>query len=343
MIVNYSTKTVLLTGAGGPAIAGMISVLRKWGYRIVAIDMQPYASGFYLADRAYVVPAGNAPNFLSSLKEICLNEKVDAVVSVVDEELPHVIALEAMGIVVIQPRLDFVELCLDKLRCMRELRRAGINAPQTWMLNELPADAPYPLFVKPRVGRGSRGCGKVDSPEELVSFVAASGYTVDQLLAQNFASGTEFTVSVVVWRDGDVQAIVPKQIISKVGVTKAAITRSNDKIEALCKAIQLRLKADGPFNVQLILDDEGVPWPFEINPRFSTSITLTHAAGIDELGDSSAKHCLAAKAIECPRGKTVLQWFVTPLINLFQNRNSKLQTGLLFKRNEITLRRDYEK
>ena len=284
MSVDYSSKTVLLTGAGGPAIAGMISVLRKWGYRIVAIDMLPFASGFYLADRAYVVPAGNAPDFLMRLKEICLIEKVDAVISVVDEELPHVLELETMGIAVIQPRLAFVEFSLDKLRCMRELRSVGVNAPQTWMVNELPANVPYPLFVKPRVGRGSRGCGKVSSADELKTFVAESSYAPDQLLVQTFADGTEFTVSVVVSRDGEVQAVVPKQIISKVGVTKAAVTCRNAKIEALCKAIQKHFKADGPFNVQLVLDNQGEPWPFEINPRFSTSITLTNAAGADELG-----------------------------------------------------------
>ena len=284
MSIDCSSKTVLLTGAGGPAISGMISVLRKWGYRIVAIDMLPAASGFYLADRAYVVPAGNALDFFPRLREICLTEKVNAVVSVVDEELPHVLQLEAMGIAVIQPRLEFVEFSLDKLRCMRELRAAGINAPQTWMVNELPTDAPYPLFVKPRVGRGSRGCGKVNSSIELKAFVASSSYASEQLLAQTFTSGTEFTVSVVVWRDGEVQAVVPKEIISKVGVTKAAVTRRNAKIKTLCEAIQRRFKANGPFNVQLVLDWSGEPWPFEINPRFSTSITLTNAAGVDELG-----------------------------------------------------------
>lgn len=285
MSFDYSSKTVLLTGAGGPAIAGMISVLRKWGYRIVAIDMLPFSSGFYLADRAYVVPAGNAPDFLPRLKEICLAEKVDAVISVVDEELPHMQKLESLGIAVIQPHLAFVELCLDKLRCMRELRAAGLNAPQTWMVNELPAEeAIYPLFVKPRVGRGSRGCGKVSSPTELKEFLAASSYAPEQLLAQTYVPGTEFTVSVIVWRDGEVQAVVPKQIISKIGVTKAAVTRCNAKIDTLCKAIQKHFRANGPFNVQLVLDKDGEPWPFEINPRFSTSITLTNAAGVDELG-----------------------------------------------------------
>ena len=155
MSFDYSSKCVLITGAGGPAIAGMISVLRKWRFRIIAVDMMQYASGFYLADNSYVVPAGNDPSFLPRLRQICLTEKVDAVISVVDEELKHVIELEGMGISVIQPRLAFVDFSLDKLRCMRELRAAGISAPETWMVSEVPEDAPYPLFVKPRVGRGS--------------------------------------------------------------------------------------------------------------------------------------------------------------------------------------------
>ena len=281
---KYSDKTVLVTGAGGPAIAGMISVLREWGYRIVAIDMMQHASGFYLADRAYVVPAGDANEFLPCLKEICVAEKVDAVVSVVDEELPSVLELEKMGIVVLQPRLDFVEFSLDKLRCMQELREAGLTAPETWLANELPKNVSYPLFVKPRSGRGSRGCGRVNSVEDMEQFLASSRYDREQLIAQTFVAGSEFTVSVIVGRDGEVQGVVPKQIVSKIGVTKVAITRLNSKIEAVCCAVQHFFKADGPFNVQLVLDSNDEPWIFEINPRFSTSITLTHAAGVDELG-----------------------------------------------------------
>lgn len=277
-------KTVLLTGTGGPASAGMVSILRKWGYRIVAVDMLPCSPAFYLSDKAYVVPAGNSLEFLPRLQEICHIENVDAIVSVVDEELPHVSKLEKSGIHIIQPRSEFVGLCLDKYRCMKELKKRGINVPPTWLVKEVPSDAAYPLFIKPRVGRGSRGIGKVNSHDDLVRFLANSAYSADDLLAQPFIPGTEFTVSVVVWRDGDVQAVVPKEIISKVGVTRLAVTRKNRKIHDLCLAIQNEFRADGPFNVQLSMDKNGEPVPFEINPRFSTSITLTMAAGIDELG-----------------------------------------------------------
>lgn len=303
MNVGLRDKTVLLTGAGGPAIPGMIAILRNWGCRIVAVDMMPHSSGFYLADKSYVVPAGNAPGFLARLEDICLTEHVAAVVSVVDEELPHVLQLESLGVAVIQPRLSFVEFCLDKLHCMQGLRQAGLNAPQTWAINDIPDNASYPLFVKPRVGRGSRGIGRVDTPGMLKKFLAKSSYDTSQLLAQTYVAGTEFTVSVVVWRDGEVQAVVPKQIISKVGVTKAAVSKRNSKIDALCRGIQQHFSADGPFNVQLVLDPEGEPWVFEINPRFSTSITLTNAAGVDELAGLISQALLGRSSYTFPEWK----------------------------------------
>ena len=281
---KYNEKTVLLTGAGGPAPSGMIQVLRKWGYRIICVDMFEHSPAFFLADKSYVIPAGNSPEFLPFLREICLKEKVEAVISVVDEELPHAIELEKDGIKVIQPNKEFVNFCLDKYYCMNEMKKNGLPAPTTWQASELPEDLEYPLFFKPRVGRGSRGIGRVNNAQELETFLKESTYPKEALLCQPFIPGTEFTVSVVVWRDGEVQAVVPKEIISKVGITKMAITRKNKKIIKLCEDIQRVFKANGPFNVQLSLDKDGNPVPFEINPRFSTSITLTMASGIDDLG-----------------------------------------------------------
>ena len=297
MNASQTKHTVLLTGAGGPAISGMIRALKRDQFRVVAVDMDEFSSGFYFADAAYVVPSGQSHGFLSRLEEICKVEAVDAVISVVDEELTHVAALESQGIVVIQPELGFVKFALDKLKCMHGLRKEGISAPETWLLDDLPRDVKYPLFVKPRRGRGSRGCCKVDCRAQLDDFLKFTSYTPRELLAQEFIEGLEYTVSVVVWRDGALHAIVPKEIICKRGVTRIAISRYSSNIEAVCTDIQHKFNANGPFNVQLILDSQGKPWIFEINPRFSTSTTLTDASGINELGAVLMK---ALKEINLP-------------------------------------------
>lgn len=283
--ISKDICTVLITGAGGASVPSLIELLRKKKYRVIGVDMDPSAIGLYVADKGYVIPGGMSPDFLPVIRNICRKESVRAVVPLVDEELISSIELERDEIAVLLPRSEFIATCLDKFVLMKQLKSVGIEVPETRLATEGFRGIHYPAIVKPRRGRGSRGIGIVDSEESLNSFLKASPYATNELFIQKYIEGVEYTVSVVVWRDGEVQAVVPKEIISKRGITRIAVTRRNQKIESLCIRIQEQLKADGPFNVQLRLDaSSGEPFIFEINPRFSTSISLTIASGIDELG-----------------------------------------------------------
>lgn len=295
--------TVLITGGGGAAVPGLIERLRDSGYRVLAADMDQYAVGLYLADSGFIIPAGKSPDFLPVMCYICRQEGVDVLVPLVDEELVAALELEKEGIIVLLPRREFVTLCLDKFLLMQSLREADITVPETNLVSNGIGDIGFPLVIKPRTGRGSRGLGIANSQEELEHFLQNNPYETDALIVQEHVQGTEFTVSVVVWRDGEVQAVVPKEIIFKKGITRLAVTRRNPEIEKLCCAIQDNLHADGPFNVQLRVDqDTGQPVPFEINPRFSTTTSLTIAAGIDEFGG------LIAQAVQGRNGYHFGNW-----------------------------------
>ena len=278
--------TVLITGAGGAAIPGLINRLRTDGYRVLAADMDRHAVGLFLADAGFIIPPGGAPDFVPTLRRICREEKVEVVVPLVDEELTALWDLAGDGVHIMLPRREFITLCLDKYALAQRLAGCGIRAPRTRLAREgVNGRMPFPLVVKPRTGRGSRGVELLESNEALRSYLGGSPYGEDKLILQEYISGPEFTVSVVAWRGGEVQAVVPKEVISKRGITRLAVTRRNDRIDRLCRDIQSRLRADGPFNVQLRIDEKsGEPVPFEINPRFSTTVSLTIAAGIDELG-----------------------------------------------------------
>lgn len=278
--------TVLLTAAGGAAIPGLIKHLKSnYGFRVLAADMDGHAVGLYYADKGFVIPGANSPDFLPAIRYICKNENVNVFIPLVDEELVVSLELEKEGIPVLTPLKKFVESCLDKFVLMNELRAAKISIPYTRLGCDDLKGVNYPAVVKPRTGRGSRGVGIVHSEIEMAHFLKASSFLPEQLIVQDCIDGTEFTVSVTVWRDGNVQAVVPKEVICKKGITHLAVTRHNHQIDSLCRDIQERLRADGPFNVQLRLDKStGLPLPFEINPRFSTTISLTIAAGVDELG-----------------------------------------------------------
>jgi len=276
--------TVLLTGAGGAPIPFLIECLRKRGYRVLVADMDPMAGGLLLADAGYVIPAGLDPAFLPVIRGICREQKVDVLIPLVDEELACAITLESPSLKVLTPRLAFIELVLDKFQLARALSAAKLPAPATFMAKDGPGHLPYPLVLKPRVGRGSRGLHILNDPSEWEN-ACRHLPSLDSYIIQEFIQGPEYTVSVMMWRDGVVQAVVPKLILDKRGITRQAVTQKVAAIEQLAMDVQNRFRADGPFNMQLrICNRTGKPTIFEINPRFSTTVTLTHAAGVDEVG-----------------------------------------------------------
>lgn len=277
-------KNILITGAGGSATPVLIKQLKESGYNVTAVDANKNASGLLFSDKSYVIPKGSSNKFLPAIEKICEKNKIDAIIPLVDEELVKCCSLEEKGIKTILPNKKFTEICLDKYFLMKELDKFGIQTPKTLLASDDYNELNYPLIIKPRIGRGSRGLGIITNDKDLDEYFNTSTYSLDDLIVQEYIEGTEFTISVVVWRDGELQTVVPKEIILKQGITKLAVTRKNKEIEDACRRTQEKLKANGPFNVQLIFNEkERKTYIFEINPRFSTSISLTATAGVNEM------------------------------------------------------------
>lgn len=277
--------SVLLTGAGGAGTIEIIRTLRALGgYRVVAVDASAYAHGLVEADSGYVVPLASEPDFTDALSSIIARERVDYVVPLVDEEilLIHEVAAGSTA-TVIAPNAGFCATMMDKYDSMNALGAAGVAVPETWLAgDEVPRDV-FPVVVKPRSGRGSRGLGFFDTPSTLGAHLEAMGQAAEGFVVQRRAIGAEYTVSGVGGLDGQLLAVVPKEVLLKRGVTLAGVTRRHAGIEEVCRAVNERLSPMGPFNVQLIEDLDRGPLVIEVNPRYSTTVALTIAAGVHEI------------------------------------------------------------
>jgi len=288
MSSNKRKKTILVTAAGG---AGTIYIIKSLigKYRIIAVDMDKYAAGLYLADKGYVLPPCNHRNYFKKLDAIIKKEKVDVIIPLIDEELLPIRQRyqHSKTTKILLPSEHFIKLCLDKWQLMNALSAANIPCPKTYQvtsMQRLPGNL-LPGIIKPITGRGSRGFWRINNQEDFRNYFKSNPYGKEDVIVQEAVLGKEFTVSVVVSGRGEVLSVVPKEIILKKGITNIAVTRRNLKIDRVCRQIQKHLRADGPFNVQLIMDKKtGTPKVFEINPRFSTTVALTMAAGVDEVG-----------------------------------------------------------
>lgn len=276
-------KTLLITAAGG---AGPIAIMKslKDKYRIVATDMNKYAAGIYIADKGYVSPAVNSTTYRSFMEKLFNGEQIDFIVPSIDEELIEVSNLAKIhNIKVVLPNVNFIKFCLDKLVLMKRLHEEKISCPETELLSDLiEKDINFPCVVKPRVGRGSRGFAILSNSKELEGYLINCSYNKQELLIQEFIEGREFTVSVLVSKNGKILSVIPKEIIKKEGITHIAVTRKNKDIENLAVRIQETFLTNGPYNIQLIISKKtDLATIFEINPRLSTTVALDIAAGVN--------------------------------------------------------------
>jgi carbamoyl-phosphate synthase large subunit len=67
----------------------------------------------------------------------------------------------------------------------------------------------------------------------------------------------------------------------KKGITIQAKIDMNNLIIEYAKKFHYHYRTSGIYNIQCILTQSGVVYPFEINPRISTTFCLSVAAGFD--------------------------------------------------------------
>ncbi len=279
--------TVLVTGAGGASGIGAIqSLTDKNDHQVIGVDMDPTAAGLYLADAGSPIPPADDPTWAEKMAQIVEEFGVEVIIPTVDEELTVLQSLsQAVGEVpIVAPKQDVIEIARDKYRTMQELSKAGVPTPKTWLgtdTDQIPNTA-FPLIVKPRAGRGSRGVQRVETPTELATHLKTTTIDAERLLCQECLSGPEYTTSVVGTNCNRLLSVVPKEALKKEGSTVLGATRQMPAVDEICRQIFETLQPAGPLNVQQLLDEDGIPRVIEINPRFSSTSCLTVAAGVNE-------------------------------------------------------------
>ena len=251
------------------------------GGAVIVTDVNPLSPAVYMADRSYRVPLSTEPDYLESVRDICLAERVGLLVPTIDDELALFAdareSFLADGIrVAVSPSVT-TNACNDKYETWRVLSAHALSVAATYLPVELPGDVPFPLFIKPRVGRGGVGAYPVRNAAELAFFV---NYVANPVL-QPYLSGPEFTIDMFCDFDGRPLSVVPRErVVIRAGVVDRGRTMHDSRLIALGMACASAMTFAGAVNIQCRVVD-GQPVIFEINPRFSGGIPLTIAAGAD--------------------------------------------------------------
>ena len=262
---------------------------RQDGGRVIVTDCSDWAPALYEADEHYLVPRMTEPGYLEHILNICMKEKVNAILPLFEDELDLVAQnrkmFEEAGIVPIVSDKDTVALCRDKFQFYQHLVKNDIPALPTCIgpeaFDELRAQGKmdFPVFVKPVRGAGSVGISKVGN-RELLEVLCR--YSEDEMLIQQYADGEEFGADIYVdLLSGKPTAIfTKKKVRMRAGETEKAISVKDDMLFALIQKTVSTLKLSGPIDMD-IFKVNGQYYISEINPRFGGGYPHAYHCGVN--------------------------------------------------------------
>ena len=318
--VSGENPTALVLGVGGNVSQGIQKALSMGTLRprVVAACVSSRSAGLYVADRSYVSPYADDPDFFEWLVEVCEREAVDVVLSGVEPVLSVLAERVAelwdrAGAVALVSDPDTLDIGGDKLRTARWLADNGLNSARTAdaadpeAVTALAAETGLPLIAKPRSGRGAHGVMVLAAEPDLDWARGRDGYMVQELLGN---PDSEYTVGCFSDREGRVRGTIAMRRRLEEGTTVTAEAGAFPEVTAEASRIATALRPAGPCNVQLRIHD-GRPVCFEINVRFSGTTPIRARLGFNEVEEGIRHYALGVEARDLPtvdNGVVVRYW-----------------------------------
>ena len=256
--------------------------------RVIATDCSVLAPAIYEADKFYLVPRIDAPDYLDIVLDICKKEQIDGAFSLIDPELSLLARererfLEAGTTPIISP-YELVETCFDKYKMYELLTQMEIPTgrcfvdKEAFYLAEGNGELSYPVFVKPIRGSASMHINKVYGKEELEVIFGL----YDGLMIQEFMNGTEYGADVYVdMRSGKCTSIFVKEKIKmRAGETDKAISYKDKELFSAIEKFVEKCGFCGMIDMDIFKIGD-IYYISEVNPRFGGGYPHAHECGVN--------------------------------------------------------------
>ncbi len=314
---------LLFTNAGSAASNNLARTLRAGAEPvfIVGCNDDQFALKRSDADRNYVIPRPDHPQWVKALRSLIDTEKLDLIIPTVDADVISLTrARKHLGKHLFLPSESVIDLCRDKYRLNALLRRNGIDAPASHPVRDLKDIARIfqqlrggrPLWCRARSGAGALGALPVRTPDQARSWIRywkeMRGMAVTSFMLSEYLPGRDFGCQSV-WKNGELALIKtyerlsylgtgnqPAEVSSVAGLSKTVF---EPKVVDTCvRAIRLLdAKASGVFSVDLKEDARGNPCITEVGlGRFSSATDIFDLVG---------KHNMAKTFVQLARGLPV--------------------------------------
>ena len=256
---------------------------------LVGADLQSTAPALQFCDRQYVVPPITSPDYVDRILEICRENGIKAVTTLIDPEIEILAAnserFRAAGVIPLCPAPQSAVYCFDKYRLFEYLSDKGIRTPLTFhawddftaALSE--GRIAFPVFMKPVCGSGSVGAHKVDTLKQAEADWNSGEH--DYIIQEMMTGGDcDADVYVDTISHKAVAAFSKRKIETRIGGASKTISFKDPKLFSFIEEICSVFEFNGPLDMDFFIKD-GEYYLSEINPRFGGAYLHAYGAGVD--------------------------------------------------------------
>ncbi|MCK4257779.1 MAG: ATP-grasp domain-containing protein [Halanaerobiales bacterium] len=253
---------------------------------LIATDCSSLAPALYIADKHFIVPRIDNPDYINIIKNICREEKITAVLSLIDPELSllakYTEEFKEVGVTTFVSPYEVCELWLDKYSTATFCQDNSFKFAKTYnSFSDFESaidngELYFPVFIKPQKGSASLNISKARNMEE-AKFIFKSS---EDMIIQEFLSGQELGVDVYVdiISRKVVSMFIKEKIAMRAGETDKARSIKPEKLFRIIGDLVIKAGLIGPIDVD-VFDINGEYYISEINPRFGGGYPLAYECG----------------------------------------------------------------
>jgi hypothetical protein len=215
--------------------------------------------------------------FILRFKGVIKKFQIDIIYPAMDSVISRLKLYEnELGCLIIGSPLETAQICLSKELTYQRLENV-IHTPKVYLESEIES---FPVFVKPKIGYGSRGAKKIYNYEMLLSHLVE----YPESIISEFLSGEEYTVDCFTDMHGKLRfcgARLRKRISNGISVNTISVDDSNQEFSNIANRLNENLIFRGAWFLQLKRNSKGELVLLEIASRLGGSSSLYRNKGVN--------------------------------------------------------------
>ncbi len=275
-------------GRRGRLLRDVKETIGKTGL-IIGTDNQSTAPALQFCDRQYVVPRITDPGYVDIVLDICKENGVKAITTLIDPEIEILAAnsdrFKAIGVIPLCPAPQSAIYCFNKYELYKYLTEKGIRTPLTFHnwdeFKAALADGriSFPIFMKPICGSGSVGAHKVYTLEQAEAdwLSGDHDYIIQELMTGGDCDADVYVDTI---SHKAVAAFSKRKIETRIGGASKTCSFKDPKLFDFIQEICDVFEFNGPLDMDFFIKD-GEYYLSEINPRFGGAYLHAYGAGVD--------------------------------------------------------------